>query len=98
MDEVNGPSARARHSEIVDSFAQIGARIKAMVINQDKEKGRFSLSTKSLEPEPGDMVRNPQAVFDQVYSYLCKKFLCCQAGHLSLSRRICPAPPQTIFV
>jgi hypothetical protein len=37
-----------------------------MVISQDKEKGRFSLSTKSLEPEPGDMVRNPQAVFDQV--------------------------------
>lgn len=53
---------------IVDSSVQIGARIKAMVINQDKEKGRFSLSTKSLEPEPGDMVRNPQAVFDQVYS------------------------------
>jgi small subunit ribosomal protein S1 len=45
---------------------QVGSQIKAMVISQDKEKGRFSLSTKSLEPEPGDMVRNPQAVFDQV--------------------------------
>lgn len=29
---------------------------------QDKEKGRFSLSTKTLEAEPGDMVRNPESV------------------------------------
>lgn len=32
------------------------------MVVQDKEKGRFSLSTKTLEAEPGDMVRNPEAV------------------------------------
>ncbi len=29
---------------------------------QDKEKGRFSLSTKTLEAEPGDMLRDPENV------------------------------------
>jgi small subunit ribosomal protein S1 len=55
------------HDHIADikSVLEVDSEIKAMVISQDKDKGRFSLSTKSLEPEPGDMVRNPQAVFDQ---------------------------------
>jgi hypothetical protein len=46
--------------------AQVGSEIKAMVISQDKDKGRFSLSTKSLEPEPGDMLKDQAAVFTQV--------------------------------
>ena len=52
-----GRGARAR--------AQVGSEIKAMVISQDKDKGRFSLSTKSLEPEPGDMLKDPAGVFSQ---------------------------------
>jgi len=43
----------------------MGASIKAMVINQDKEKGRIALSTKTLEPEPGDMLRDSAMVFDK---------------------------------
>lgn len=35
-----------------------------MIIDLDAERGRISLSTKQLEPEPGDMVKNPQAVYD----------------------------------
>jgi len=31
-------------------------------VAQDKEKGRFSLSTKTLEAEPGDMLRDPENV------------------------------------
>lgn len=26
--------------------------------------GRIALSTKTLEPEPGDMIKNPQKVYD----------------------------------
>ena len=43
----------------------MGTEIKAMVLSQDKDKGRFSLSTKALEPEPGDMLKDPAGVFSQ---------------------------------
>jgi len=52
------------HISDIESVLTVGAELKAMVISQDKDKGRFSLSTKSLEPEPGDMVKNPATVFD----------------------------------
>lgn len=39
-----------------------GMEISAMILTQDKEKGRFSLSTKTLEAEPGDMLRDPAGV------------------------------------
>jgi len=41
-----------------------GAEIKCMVISQDKGKGRIALSTKTLEVEPGDMIKDRQKVFD----------------------------------
>lgn len=36
---------------------------QVMILTLDKEKGRVSLSTKKLEPTPGDMVRDPALVF-----------------------------------
>jgi len=30
----------------------------------DAAENRISLSTRALEPNPGDMVRNPQEVYD----------------------------------
>jgi small subunit ribosomal protein S1 len=36
-----------------------------MIIDLDAERGRISLSTKQLEPEPGDMLKNREAVFEQ---------------------------------
>ena len=36
-----------------------------MIIDLDAERGRISLSTKALEPEPGDMLTDPQKVFDK---------------------------------
>lgn len=55
------------HDHVGDIGAVLpeGAAVKCMVINQDKEKGRISLSTKTLEPEPGDMLRDPQLVFSK---------------------------------
>ena len=38
--------------------------IKCMVISQDKGKGRVALSTKTLEQEPGDMIKNQEKVFE----------------------------------
>ncbi|MED6121042.1 hypothetical protein PIB30_026383, partial [Stylosanthes scabra] len=36
-----------------------------MVLSHDRERGRVSLSTKKLEPTPGDMIRNPKLVFEK---------------------------------
>jgi ribosomal protein S1 len=34
------------------------------MVQMVKNNGRISLSTKFLEPNPGDMINNPQAVFE----------------------------------
>ncbi|KAK4536214.1 hypothetical protein CDCA_CDCA07G2239 [Cyanidium caldarium] len=59
--------SQVSHSHVADLNAvfTVGETIKALVISQDKEKGRVSLSTKVLEPEPGDMLRTPQVVYEQ---------------------------------
>lgn len=36
-----------------------------MILSQDRERGRVTLSTKKLEPTPGDMLRDPQLVFEK---------------------------------
>ena len=36
-----------------------------MVLSMDPSRGRVVLSTKKLEPTPGDMLRNPQLVFEK---------------------------------
>lgn len=42
-----------------------GQRVKCMIIDHDKANGRIALSTKTLEPEPGDMIRDPDRVYEQ---------------------------------
>merc|ERR1719310_1847196 len=48
-----------------DAIFQIGEPIKCMVLAVDKEKGRLSLTTKKLEPTPGDMLRNRELVMEK---------------------------------
>jgi len=48
----------------VDQVLSVGDEIKAMVLSYDANRGRVSLSTKKLESEPGDMLRNPAKVFE----------------------------------
>jgi small subunit ribosomal protein S1 len=38
---------------------------QVMILSQDKERGRMSLSTRKLEPTPGDMLRDPALVFEK---------------------------------
>ncbi|CAN0855176.1 30S ribosomal protein S1, chloroplastic [Linum grandiflorum] len=52
----------------VDDIATVlqpGDTLKVMVLSHDRERGRVSLSTKKLEPTPGDMIRNPTIVFEK---------------------------------
>lgn len=43
---------------------QPGDKMKVMILSMDKDRGRVTLSTKKLEKEPGDMLRDPQLVFE----------------------------------
>ncbi|KAF7145389.1 hypothetical protein RHSIM_Rhsim04G0243100 [Rhododendron simsii] len=53
------------HDRVADiaTVLQPGDTLKVMILSHDRERGRVSLSTKKLEPTPGDMVRNPELVF-----------------------------------
>merc|ERR1719178_136596 len=52
------------HISNVETVLPVGTAIKCMVISQDKGKGRVALSTKTLEQEPGDMIKNQAKVFE----------------------------------
>lgn len=69
--EVGGMSGLLHISQIsydrienLENVLQPGMQVKCMIIDHDKVNGRIALSTKTLEPEPGDMLKNSQAVFD----------------------------------
>jgi small subunit ribosomal protein S1 len=47
----------------LEKVLQPGMKVKCMIIDHDKVNGRIALSTKTLEPEPGDMLKDPDAVF-----------------------------------
>jgi len=49
-----------------------GSEVKVMIITENKAKGQFGLSTKTLEAEPGDMIRNPAKVFAEAEATAAK--------------------------
>jgi small subunit ribosomal protein S1 len=48
-----------------EGIFQIGEPIKCMVLAVDRERARLSLTTKKLEPSPGDMIRNRGLVMEK---------------------------------
>jgi len=69
--EVGGMSGLLHISQIsydriddLEKVLQPGQVVKCMIIDHDKVNGRIALSTKTLEPEPGDMLRDSKKVFD----------------------------------
>merc|ERR1711937_430377 len=70
--EVGGMSGLLHISQIsydriedLEKVLQPGMQVKCMIIDHDKVNGRIALSTKTLEPEPGDMLKDPLMVFDK---------------------------------
>lgn len=69
--EVGGMSGLLHISQIsydrIDDLEKVlspGMLVKCMIIDHDKVNGRIALSTKTLEAEPGDMLRDANLVFD----------------------------------
>ena len=70
--EVGGMSGLLHISQIsydriddLEKVFQPGQQVKCMIIDHDKVNGRIALSTKTLEPEPGDMLKDPDMVFEK---------------------------------
>merc|ERR1711884_809860 len=69
--EVGGMSGLLHISQIsydrienLENVMQPGMQVKCMIIDHDKVNGRIALSTKTLEPEPGDMLKDSAKVFE----------------------------------
>ena len=69
--EVGGMSGLLHISQIsydriedLEQVLQPGMAVKCMIIDHDKVNGRIALSTKTLEPSPGDMLRDSAKVFE----------------------------------
>lgn len=60
------------HIDTPHSVFNVNDEVKVMIIDLDAERGRISLSTKQLEPEPGDMVKNPQVVYERAEEMAAK--------------------------
>eukprot|EP00527_Entomoneis_sp_CCMP2396_P009812 CAMPEP_0198136542 /NCGR_PEP_ID=MMETSP1443-20131203/175_1 /TAXON_ID=186043 /ORGANISM="Entomoneis sp., Strain CCMP2396" /LENGTH=415 /DNA_ID=CAMNT_0043797777 /DNA_START=122 /DNA_END=1369 /DNA_ORIENTATION=- len=68
--EVGGMSGLLHISQIshdriedLEAVLQPGMQIKCMIIDHDKLNGRIALATKTLEYEPGAILKDPAAVF-----------------------------------
>ena len=53
------------HIDTPHSVFGVNDELKVMIIDLDADRGRISLSTKQLEPEPGDMLKNRDLVFEK---------------------------------
>jgi small subunit ribosomal protein S1 len=53
------------HIDTPHSVFNVNDEVKVMIIDLDAERGRISLSTKQLEPEPGDMINNRDRVYEK---------------------------------
>jgi small subunit ribosomal protein S1 len=60
------------HIDTPHSIFNVNDEVKVMIIDLDAERGRISLSTKQLEPEPGDMLRDPNVVYDKAEEMAAK--------------------------
>ena len=60
------------HIETPHNILNVSDQMKVMIIDLDSERGRISLSTKALEPEPGDMLTDPQKVFSKAEEMAAK--------------------------
>ncbi|NJL90410.1 MAG: 30S ribosomal protein S1 [Coleofasciculaceae cyanobacterium SM2_1_6] len=60
------------HIDTPHSVFDVNHEVKVMIIDLDAERGRISLSTKQLEPEPGDMINNRERVYEMAEEMAAK--------------------------
>jgi small subunit ribosomal protein S1 len=77
--DIGGFKALLRISEISHehinsphSIFQVNDEVKVLIIDIEFERKLISLSTKQIEPEPGDMVKNPKIVYEKAEEIAAK--------------------------
>ncbi len=88
------------HIDTPHSVFNVNDELKVMIIDLDAERGRISLSTKQLEPESGDMLKNRELVFEKAEE-MAEKYrqkLLAQAQGLTLEEMEAPAATQASAV
>lgn len=60
------------HFDMPHSIFKVNDEVKAAIVWIDVERRHIILSTKALEPEPGDMLRNPQIVYQKAEEMAAK--------------------------
>ena len=60
------------HIETPHNVLNVNDQMKVMIIDLDSDRGRISLSKKALEPEPVDMLTDPQKVFNKAEEMAAK--------------------------
>lgn len=83
------------HIDTPHSVFNVNDELKVMIIDLDAERGRISLSTKQLEPEPGDMLKNRASVLEKAEEMAAKyrEKLKAEAEGKPLEADIEEAPP-----
>ena len=77
------------HIDTPHSIFNVNDEVKVMIIDLDAERGRISLSTKQLEPEPGDMLKDPNIVYDKAEE-MAEKY----REQMRLQQQGLPAPEE----
>jgi small subunit ribosomal protein S1 len=60
------PASQVSHGRVqsLDQIFKRGDKLKVLVLSFDREREHVTLNTKELEKIPGDMLRNPQLVYE----------------------------------
>lgn len=88
------------HIDTPHSVFGVNDELKVMIIDLDAERGRISLSTKQLEPEPGDMLKNREIVFEKAEE-MAEKYrqkLLAEAEGLNVEEEIPTAVEEPVVV
>jgi small subunit ribosomal protein S1 len=86
------------HIDTPHSVFGVNDELKVMIIDLDAERGRISLSTKQLEPEPGDMLKNRDLVFEKAEE-MAEKYrqkLLAEAEGLTVEKSVAEAVEEPV--
>ncbi|MDJ0554182.1 MAG: S1 RNA-binding domain-containing protein [Microcoleaceae cyanobacterium MO_207.B10] len=86
------------HIDTPSTVLKVNDELKVMIIDLDSDRGRISLSTKQLEPEPGAMVKNPELVYDKAEEMAAKfreKMIAAQRGETIPEETAVAETPET---
>jgi small subunit ribosomal protein S1 len=87
------------HIDTPHSVFNVNDEVKVMIIDLDAERGRISLSTKQLEPEPGDMIKNRDLVYDKAEEMAAKyreQMLAKQQGVTAVAEEDIPSAMEEV--